>query len=90
MSEQRAKLENALNDDDSDYSDGDEEQPQIVVVKSGDLTAAEAETERLRIEAGESLDSYYLLLIRFFVFFCYIFKTLKTIYTVICFTCYES
>lgn len=42
------------NDSDSD-SDYDEEAPQIVVVKKGDLTAEEAEAEQKRIEKGEQI-----------------------------------
>lgn len=48
---QRQKFDE--NDYDSDYSDKEEEQPQIVVVRSGDLSAEEAERERIRIETGE-------------------------------------
>lgn len=51
MPAQRQKFDE--NDYDSDYSDKEEEQPQIVVVRSGDLSAEEAERERIRIETGE-------------------------------------
>lgn len=40
-------------DSDSDRSDYEEEAPQIVVLKKGDLTAEQAETEQKRIEKGE-------------------------------------
>lgn len=39
-------------DDNEDVSDNDEEQPQIVVVRTGDLTAEEVERERQLIETG--------------------------------------
>lgn len=47
---QRQRLENGF-DSDSD-PDLDEEAPQVVVLKTGDLTAEEAEETRLRIEKG--------------------------------------
>lgn len=38
-------------------SDNDEEAPQIVVVKTGDLTAEEAEAEKKRIDKGQRIHS---------------------------------
>lgn len=37
---------------DSDNSDLDEESPQVVVLKEGDLTAEQADIEKKRIEIG--------------------------------------
>lgn len=64
MFSQRAKFENAF-DDNSDYSDNDEEQPQVVVVKSGDLTADEAELERQRLELGKKTLAQIVLFMRY-------------------------
>lgn len=47
---QRQKLEY----DSDSGSDPEEEAPQVVVIKKGDLTAEEAEQERKRIEKGMS------------------------------------
>jgi hypothetical protein len=38
----------------------DEEKPQVIVLKSGDLTADEAERERLRLEKGNNFHSEIL------------------------------
>lgn len=38
---------------DSDNSDLDEESPQVVVLKEGDLTAEQADIEKKRIEIGK-------------------------------------
>lgn len=46
---QRAKYDSG---EDSDYSDKDEELPQVVVVSNGDLTADEAEREKQRLDRG--------------------------------------
>lgn len=48
---QRRRLEEGFDSDD-DGPEVDEEQPQVVVLGSGDLTAAEAEEEKMRIERG--------------------------------------
>lgn len=52
---QRQKFDFDQDSNDSNFSDKDEEQPQIVVVRAGDLTAEEAEQEKLRIETGKCL-----------------------------------
>lgn len=41
-----------MNQDFDDSSDSDDEQPQIVVTRSGDLTAEQVEAEKKRIESG--------------------------------------
>lgn len=51
---QKQKLEQQQFDD-SDVSDKEDEQPQVVVLKSGDLTAEEAEKEKIRIETGKQM-----------------------------------
>lgn len=49
----RQKLER--NSDDEDFSDDlDEESPQVVVLKEGDLTAEQADVEKKRLEVGKS------------------------------------
>lgn len=48
MPPKRQKFENS----DDSHSDNDEEKPLVVVVKSGDLTAEEAEAEQNRLEEG--------------------------------------
>lgn len=57
-----------LNQEFDDSSDSDEEQPQIVVTKTGDLSAEQVEAEKRRIEIGEIL--FDLLPFR-----CYNYKT---------------
>lgn len=48
----RQKLQ--VNSDDDDFSDDlDEESPQVVVLKEGDLTAEQADVEKKRIEIGK-------------------------------------
>lgn len=42
-----------LNQEFDDSSDSDDEQPQIVVTKSGDLSAEQVEAEKRRIESGK-------------------------------------
>lgn len=49
--QQRRRLEEGFDSDDSG-PEIDEEQPQVVVLSSGDLTAAEADEEKKRIERG--------------------------------------
>ncbi|XP_063698059.1 uncharacterized protein KIAA1143 homolog [Culicoides brevitarsis] len=41
-------------DSDEDFSDKEEESPQVVVLKEGDLTAEQADVEKKRIELEES------------------------------------
>lgn len=48
------KFDELMNNEEDFVEDEDSEQPQVVVLKEGDLTAEEAETERLRIEKLES------------------------------------
>ncbi|KAJ8730799.1 hypothetical protein PYW08_002212 [Mythimna loreyi] len=48
------KFDELMNNEEDFAEDEDSEQPQVVVLKEGDLTAEEAETERLRIEKLES------------------------------------
>uniref|UniRef100_A0A2A4K2C0 DUF4604 domain-containing protein n=1 Tax=Heliothis virescens TaxID=7102 RepID=A0A2A4K2C0_HELVI len=48
------KFDELMNAEDDFVDDEDSEQPQVVVLKDGDLTAEEAEAERLRIEKVES------------------------------------
>lgn len=47
---QREDLDLATEDD---LRDTEEEQPQVVVLRPGDLTADEAASEQLRLERGE-------------------------------------
>lgn len=47
---QRQKIDEGL----SGGSDSEEEAPQVVVLKTGDLTAEEAEIEQKRIEKGKA------------------------------------
>lgn len=47
---QREDLDLASEDD---LRDTEEEQPQVVVLRPGDLTAQEAQSEQLRLERGE-------------------------------------
>lgn len=47
---QRQKFDN---DSESDRSDCEEEAPQVVVLKKGDLTAEEAKHEQKKIEQGK-------------------------------------
>lgn len=50
------KRQKLVHSDDEDLSDGqdlDEESPQVVVLKEGDLTAEEAGVEKKRIEIGK-------------------------------------
>lgn len=42
-----------LNQHFDDSSDSEDEQPQIVIVKSGDLSAEQVEAEKRRIESGK-------------------------------------
>lgn len=42
-----------LSEDYDSDSDRDEEAPQVVVLKEGDLSAEEAESERIRLEKGK-------------------------------------
>lgn len=44
--------------DSGSESDLDEEAPQVVVLKKGDLTAEEAEQEQKRIEIGKQTESF--------------------------------
>nr|XP_049696510.1 uncharacterized protein KIAA1143 homolog [Helicoverpa armigera] len=48
------KFDELMNAEDDFVDDEDSEQPQVVVLKDGDLTAEEAEAERIRIEKLES------------------------------------
>ncbi|KAJ8721510.1 hypothetical protein PYW07_002285 [Mythimna separata] len=48
------KFDELMNNEEDFVEDEDSEQPQVVVLKEGDLTAEEAETERLRIEKLEA------------------------------------
>ncbi|XP_047019613.1 uncharacterized protein KIAA1143 homolog [Helicoverpa zea] len=48
------KFDDLMNAEDDFVDDEDSEQPQVVVLKDGDLTAEEAEAERIRIEKLES------------------------------------
>lgn len=57
---QRQKLEFG---NDEDVSDNDEEQPQIVVVRRGDLSAEEVEREKQLIESGSCFFSRISLFI---------------------------
>lgn len=54
-----------LNQEFDDSSDSDDEQPQICVTKTGDLTAEEVEAEKQRIESGKKLN--FLSVFLFFV-----------------------
>lgn len=51
-----------LNQEFDDSSDSDDEQPQIVVTKTGDLSAEQVEAEKRRIESGKKLFLFFLLL----------------------------
>lgn len=55
-----------LNQEFDDSSDSDDEQPQICVTKTGDLTAEEVEAEKRRIESGKKLD--FLSVFFYFLF----------------------
>lgn len=48
-----AKQRQRLDSDSGSESDRDDEAPQVVVLKKGDLTAEEAEQEQKRIETGK-------------------------------------
>lgn len=48
------KFDELMNNEEDFVDDEDSEQPQVVVLKEGDLTAEEAETERVRLEKLES------------------------------------
>lgn len=72
----RQKFEDSEEVDDQ-YSDNEEEQPQVVVIKTGDLTADEAEREQLRIEKGLNIiliviEKIILILIHCMRFYIYI------------------
>lgn len=56
----RQKLEDEYQSGDDDY---DEEAPQVVVLKEGDLTAEQAEAEKQRLEKGECEYTMYLVLL---------------------------
>lgn len=47
-----------LNQEFDDSSDSDDEQPQIVIVKSGDLSAEQVEAEKRRIESGKAFSVF--------------------------------
>lgn len=54
---QRQKLNQEF--DDSSDSSSDEEQPQIVIVKAGDLSAEQVEVEKRRIESGKNFENIF-------------------------------
>lgn len=51
----RQELENFSDDEESAGNSREEEQPQVVVLKEGDLTAEQAEIEQKRIEKGKKI-----------------------------------
>lgn len=55
-----------LNQEFDDSSDSNDEQPQIVIVKSGDLSAEQVEAEKRRIESGKAFS--VLLFWSFFIY----------------------
>lgn len=62
--------------DEDNISDNEEEKPQVVVIKSGDLTAEEAEREKNRIDIGNiilinfRINTYLEILFTFIVTKC--------------------